>query len=124
MPRYHFTCTVAVQFLPEKSNPQEGMFAFAYTVTIKNEGETPAQLVARHWVITDAHGRVEEVKGLGVVGHQPLLKPGEAFEYTSWAGIATPEGSMRGSYFCVAEDGEKFDAPVAPFMLSMPRTLH
>lgn len=97
---------------------------FAYTLTIRNTGQVAAQLISRHWIITDSDNHVQEVKGLGVVGHQPLLPPGEQFEYTSWAVIATPVGTMRGEYFCVAEDGERFEAPVPEFALHMPRTLH
>ncbi len=96
-----------------------------HTLTIRTyRREVAAQLIARHWIITDSDNHVQEVKGLGVVGHQPLLPPGEQFEYTSWAVIATPVGTMRGAYFCVAEDGERFEAPVAEFALHMPRTLH
>jgi ApaG protein len=124
MPRYQFSCSVATQYLADKSNPTQAEFAFAYTVTIKNDGEVAAQLIARHWIITDTNNHTEEVKGLGVIGHQPLLKPGEAFEYTSWAQIATPEGTMKGRYFCVAEDTEHFEAEVYAFVLSQPRTLH
>ena len=113
-----------MQYLPEESDPERRQYAFAYTLTIRNSGQVPAQLIARHWVITDSDKHEQEVKGLGVVGHQPLLKPGEQFEYTSWAVIATPVGTMRGEYFCVAEDGERFEAPVPEFVLRMPRTLH
>jgi ApaG protein len=119
-----FVCTVKVQYLPEQSEPPDGPFAFAYTVTIRNEGDTAAQLVARHWVITDAAGHVEEVRGLAVVGHQPLLKPGEAFEYTSGTRIATPHGQMRGTYLCVTEDARPFDAEVPAFELVFPGLLH
>ncbi|MEW6100524.1 MAG: Co2+/Mg2+ efflux protein ApaG [Pseudomonadota bacterium] len=122
MTAYQFTCTVHPQYLPEQSDPAQGIYAFAYTVTIRNTGRVAAQLISRHWVITDATGRVEEVKGLGVVGHQPLLKPGEGFEYTSWTRIATPHGTMSGSYFCVAEDGERFEAPIPAFALSADRS--
>jgi ApaG protein len=124
MSQYEFSVSAQVQFLPEESDPERRQYAFAYTLTIRNTGQVPAQLIARHWVITDSDETVQEVKGLGVVGHQPLLKPGEQFEYTSWAVIATPVGTMRGEYFCVAEDGERFDAPVPEFILRMPRTLH
>jgi ApaG protein len=117
MARYHMSCTVVPQYLAEQSNPAEGVFAFAYAVTIRNAGEVPAQVVSRHWFITDSAGKVDEVKGLGVVGHQPLLKPGEAFEYTSWTRLATATGAMRGSYFCVAEDGERFEAQIPEFAL-------
>ena len=124
MPKYEFSVSVRPQFVPEHSNPAEDKFLFAYTVTIRNTGDVTAQLISRHWVITDAHSKIEEVQGLGVVGEQPVLQPGEAFEYTSGCPIATPVGSMRGSYQCVAEDGTRFEAPIAEFMLSMPRTLH
>lgn len=124
MPKYEFSVSVRPQFVPEHSNPDEEKFLFAYTVTIRNTGDVTAQLISRHWVITDAHNKVEEVQGLGVVGEQPVLQPGEAFEYTSGCPIATPVGSMRGSYQCVAEDGTRFEAPIPEFLLSMPRTLH
>ena len=124
MPKYEFSVSVRPQFVPEHSNPEEDKFLFAYTVTIRNTGDVAAQLISRHWFITDANNKVEEVQGLGVVGEQPLLRPGEAFEYTSGCPIATPVGSMRGSYQCVAEDGTRFEAPIPEFVLSMPRTLH
>ena len=124
MPKYEFSVSVRPQFVPEHSNPEEEKFLFAYTVTIRNTGDVAAQLISRHWFITDANNKVEEVQGLGVVGEQPLLRPGEAFEYTSGCPIATPVGSMRGSYQCVAEDGTRFEAPIPEFVLSMPRTLH
>ena len=110
--------------MPEQSDPDARQYAFAYTFTIRNTGQVTAQLISRHWIITDSENQVQEVKGLGVVGNQPLLPPGEKFEYTSWAVIATPVGTMRGFYFCVAEDGERFEAPVPEFVLRMPRTLH
>jgi ApaG protein len=121
MSAYEFSVDVQPRYLPEESDPDEGVFAFAYTVTIRNTGRVAAQLISRHWIITDANGRVEEVKGLGVVGHQPLLKPGEGFEYTSWTRLATPRGTMGGSYFCVAEDGERFEAPIPAFSLAAQR---
>jgi ApaG protein len=124
MPKYEFSVSVRPQFVPEHSKPDEDQFLFAYTVTIRNTGDVAAQLISRHWIITDANNKVEEVQGLGVVGEQPMLRPGEAFEYTSGCPIATPVGSMRGSYQCVAEDGTRFEAPIAEFLLSMPRTLH
>ena len=98
MPKPQFTCQVQVQYLPEQSQPPEGPFAFAYTVNIRNTGNVTAQLVARHWVMTNAEGRQEEVRGLAVVGHQPVLKPGEQFEYSSWTRLDTPHGSMRGTF--------------------------
>ena len=132
MNRYHFECQVQVHYLAEQSDPAHEQHAFAYTVTITNRGAVPAQLISRHWIIVDGRGRSEEVKGLGVVGQQPLLKPGQSFEYTSGAVLRTPLGSMRGSYFCVAEDGTRFDADIAAFALiadddaghSGPRLLH
>ena len=124
MSQYEFSVAAQVQYLPDESDPERRQYACAYTLTIRNSGQVPAQLIARHWVITDSDRHEQEVKGLGVVGHQPLLKPGEQFEYTSWAVIATPVGTMRGEYFCVAEDGERFEAPVPEFVLRMPRTLH
>ena len=124
MSRPEFSCSVKVSYLEEESQPSAGVFAFAYTITIVNSGDVTAQLVARHWVITDALGHTEEVRGLAVVGHQPLLKPGERFEYTSWTRIATPQGTMRGSYYCMTEDARPFEAPVAEFMLARPEQLH
>jgi ApaG protein len=117
-------CRVKTEFLPEQSQLPDGPFAFAYTVTVQNNGDVGAQLVARHWVITDATGHVEEVRGLAVVGHQPLLKPGESFEYTSWTRLATPHGTMSGTFFCMTEDARPFDAPVEPFSLARPGALH
>lgn len=115
--KYQFDCQVQPQALPEESDPHAGVFAFAYTITIQNTGKVPAQLIARHWLITDANGHTEEVKGLGVIGHQPLLEPGEAFEYTSGARLRTPTGLMRGWYFMVAVDGERFDVEIPAFVL-------
>jgi ApaG protein len=124
MSRPEFTCEVRVQYLPEESRPPDGPFAFAYTVTVHNSGDVTAQLVGRQWLITDATGQQQEVRGLAVVGHQPLLKPGERFEYTSWTRIDTPHGSMRGSYFCMTEDARPFEAPVPEFQLVFPGLLH
>ena len=124
MPAYEFTVTVRTQHLPEQSKPDRDQFVFSYTITIKNTGSVPAQLISRHWVITDANNNVQEVSGLGVVGHQPLLKPGEEFEYTSGTQLATPQGSMYGEYFCVAEDGHRFEVPIPEFVLSLPHALH
>ncbi|MFO1269686.1 MAG: Co2+/Mg2+ efflux protein ApaG [Rubrivivax sp.] len=118
-----FTCQVKVQYLPEQSEPPEGPFAFAYTVTVRNSGEVAAQLVARRWIITNAEGREEEVRGLAVVGRQPLLQPGEQFEYTSWTRIDTPHGQMRGTYFCMTEDARPFEAEVPEFQLVYPGLL-
>jgi ApaG protein len=126
MAKYELRVDVQPEFLPDQSAPQEGLYTFAYTITITNTGEVPAQLISRHWLITDGTGMTEEVKGLGVVGHQPLLKPGEAFQYSSGCRLRTPSGTMRGSYFCVAEDGERFDVPIPAFDLADPsaRVLH
>ena len=124
MARPEFTNTVVVRPLPEQSDPAEGVHAFAYTITIRNSGDVTAQLIARHWIITDAEGHVEEVRGLAVVGHQPLLKPGESFEYTSGTRLATKHGQMRGTFFCMTEDARAFDAPVPEFELVFPGLLH
>jgi len=124
MSRPAFTVSVKVSYLAEQSQPEQSVWAFAYTVSIVNSGDITAQLVARHWVITDAAGRTEEVRGLAVVGHQPLLKPGESFEYTSWTRIATPQGSMRGTFFCMTEEARPFEAPIDEFMLARPEHLH
>ena len=124
MARPEFTNTVVVRPLPEQSDPAKGQHAFAYTVTIRNTGDVTAQLIARHWIITDGEGRSEEVRGLAVVGHQPLLKPGESFEYSSWTRIATPHGSMHGTFFCMTEDARPFDSPVPEFALAAASTLH
>jgi ApaG protein len=117
MAKYQFRVTVVPQFLPEQSSPEQGLYSFAYTITIANSGEIAAQLISRHWIITNALGQIEEVKGLGVVGHQPLLKPGESFEYTSGCRLRTATGTMQGSYFCVAEDGERFEVEIPAFTL-------
>ncbi|MBS0301919.1 Co2+/Mg2+ efflux protein ApaG [Ottowia sp.] len=129
MAQYQFSVSVQTQFLPDQSEPGEPMYAFAYIITVRNTGEVAAQLIARHWIIQDARGHTEEVKGLGVVGQQPLLQPGEAFQYTSGCRLRTSSGTMHGSYFCVAEDGTRFEAPIALFVLDAsgaeaPRTLH
>lgn len=124
MAKPEFTCEVRVQYMPEQSSPPDGPYAFAYTVVIRNSGDVTAQLIGRHWVITDAAEQVEEVRGLAVVGHQPLLKPGESFEYTSWTRVATPHGRMRGTFFCMTEDARAFDAPVPEFQLVYPGLLH
>ena len=124
MPRPEFTCAVAVRHLPEQSNTEAGQYAFAYTVTIRNSGDITGQLIARHWIITDANGHTDEVRGRAVVGHQPLLKPGETFEYTSGTRLATPHGTMRGTFFCMTEDAYPFDAPIAEFGLTLASALH
>ena len=115
---------VVTTFIPEQSEIENQRFVFAYTITIHNGGSEAAKLLNRHWLITDANGKTQEVRGEGVVGEQPYLKPGESYQYTSGTMIETPVGSMEGSYQMVDEDGEHFDAPVAPFTLAIPRTLH
>jgi len=124
MAKYQFSVSVRPQFMPDHSQPDEQSFMFAYTVTIRNTGEAPAQLISRHWIITDANAKIEEVKGLGVVGEQPTLQPGQTFEYTSGCPLATPVGSMSGTYHCVGDDGTRFEATIPEFVLSMPRSLH
>jgi ApaG protein len=116
--------TFRPSYWPERSSPESGQFAFMYTVEIANLGKEPAQLRSRHWIITDANGRTEEVRGLGVVGKQPRLEPGERFEYTSWAMLRTPFGTMRGSYFMVRPNGQGFEAKVAESALTQPNALH
>jgi ApaG protein len=122
--RYEMTVTPVAAFLAEQSDPAKNQYVFTYTITITNTGDVAAKLVSRHWIITDADHKVQEVKGLGVVGQQPLLKPGESFEYTSGASIPTAVGTMHGSYQMMAADGMAFDAPIPLFTLSVPRTLH
>ncbi|MDO9161412.1 MAG: Co2+/Mg2+ efflux protein ApaG [Methylococcaceae bacterium] len=112
------------QFIPEQSAPDEDRYVFAYTITITNTGELPAKLLARHWLITDANGKTQEVRGDGVVGEHPYLKPGESFRYTSGAVIQTPVGTMQGSYTMRSDDGDDFDTSIPRFTLSIPRTLH
>ena len=124
MAAYEFTVSVRTQYLADQSDPDRSNYVFAYAITIKNTGQVAAQLISLHWIITDAKNHVEEVRGLGVVGHQPLLQPGEQFEYTSGTSLATPQGSMTGEFFCVANDGEQFVSKVPEFVLSLPRTLH
>lgn len=124
MAAYELTVSVRTQYLDDQSDPNRSKYVFAYAITIKNTGQIAAQLISRHWVITDANNHIEEVRGLGVVGQQPLLQPGEQFEYTSGCTLKTPQGSMVGEYFCVAEDGEQFAAKIPEFVLSLPRTLH
>jgi ApaG protein len=122
--KYHISISVNTAYLAEQSDPSSERYVFAYTITIANTGTVAAQLISRHWIITDAENVTQEVKGLGVVGEQPLLRPGESFEYTSGTAMATPVGTMRGTYQMVAEDGNKFDAEIPVFTLSMPRVLH
>ena len=115
---------VDTSYLEEQSDPKERRFVFSYTITIRNEGSVPARLLTRHWIITDSNGKVQEVRGEGVVGEQPYLKPGQGFRYSSGAVLETPVGAMEGSYQMVADDGEQFDAPIAAFRLAMPGLLH
>jgi ApaG protein len=122
--KHDITVSARTVFIPDQSNVQGARYVFAYTITITNTGTVPAQLVSRHWIITDSNNQVQEVRGLGVIGEQPLIRPNESFEYTSGTAIATPVGTMRGSYQMVAEDGVQFDAPIPEFTLSMPRVLH
>lgn len=122
--KYDIKVTARTTYIPEQSDEQSGRYVFAYTMTITNVGTAAAQLISRHWIITDSENRVQEVRGLGVVGEQPLLRRDESFEYTSGTAIATPVGTMTGSYQMVAEDGYRFDAPIPPFTLSVPRVLH
>ena len=117
MPTYQFHVEVQPEFLPEQSVPAHSRYGFAYTITVLNTGQVAAQLVSRHWIIVDGRGHTEEVRGLGVVGQQPLLQPGEAFQYTSGCQLRTPSGTMHGSYFCVAEDGERFEVAIPLFVL-------
>ncbi len=124
MKTLEFSVTVTPRYLPDHSDPDQQQYVFAYTIRITNTGEAPAQLISRHWTITDGEQKVQEVRGLGVVGKQPLLRPGETFEYTSGCPLATPVGSMRGTYHCVGEDGTPFETTIPEFVLSMPRTLH
>jgi ApaG protein len=124
MSRPEFTCTVTVRPLPEQTEPEQDRYGYAYTVTIRNTGDIAAQLIARHWRIVDSQGREQEVRGLAVVGHQPLLKPDEQFEYTSWALIETPQGTMKGTFFCITEDAHWFDTPIPEFALADAAALH
>jgi ApaG protein len=116
--------TVKSEYIPERSSMSSRQFAFAYTVRIENQGEETAQLRSRHWIITDGNGSVQEVRGDGVVGAQPVLRPGENFEYTSWCVLATPSGTMRGTYQMVTDRGQTFAADIAPFRLSLPQSLN
>ena len=122
--KYGVAVSAIPQYIAEQSDPANDHYVFAYTMTIENVGTVPAQLVSRHWIITDANNEIQEVRGLGVVGHQPLLKPGEAFEYNSGCVLATPIGTMKGTYQMVGEDGTRFDAEIPEFVLAIPRILH
>jgi ApaG protein len=115
---------VETSYLEEQSDPRDKRFVFSYTITIRNEGKMPARLLTRHWIITDANGNVKETRGDGVVGEQPYLKPGQGFRYSSGAIIETPVGTMQGSYQMMGDDGQPFDAPIAPFRLAMPGVLN
>lgn len=121
---YNITIAVRTRYLAEQSQPAQQRFVFSYTITLRNAGALPARLLSRHWVITDADGKIEEVRGEGVVGEQPWLRPGEGYEYTSGAVLTTSVGTMAGSYQMLADDGTRFDAPIPSFVLSVPRTLH
>ena len=121
---YDIAVSAVPQYLADQSDENAGRFVFAYTIRITNTGAVPAQLVSRHWIITDAENQVQEVRGMGVVGEQPTLKPGDTFEYSSGSSIPTAVGTMRGTYQMIAEDGTRFEAPIAEFTLSVPRVLH
>ncbi len=121
---YDISVKARTTFIADQSDPANDRYVFAYTITIANTGSAAAQLISRHWIITDATDKVQEVRGKGVVGEQPHLRPGESFEYTSGSAIATPVGTMRGSYQMVADDGTSFDVAIPEFTLSMPRVLH
>ena len=123
-PVYAFDIEITTRFLDDQSRPDDDRYVFAYTISIRNTGDMPARLLDRHWIITDANGRVEEVRGEGVVGEQPHLRPGERFEYTSGAVLETSVGTMQGSYGMLADDGTRFEAPIPAFTLAVPRTLH
>ncbi|MCB1758992.1 MAG: Co2+/Mg2+ efflux protein ApaG [Gammaproteobacteria bacterium] len=115
---------VTTSYVESQSAPEHNLFVFAYSISIRNTGSSAARLLNRHWIITDANGKVQEVVGEGVVGEQPLLQPGEEFQYTSGTTLETPVGSMQGSYQMRAENGDHFDAPIAPFTLATPGTLN
>ena len=123
-PRYQIDVSVTTQYLAGQSQPEQSRYAFAYTVTIRNRGQEPAKLLSRHWIITDGDGRVQEVRGAGVVGQQPHLAPGASHTYSSGTVMATPVGTMQGSYQMLADDGKRFDAEIAPFRLAVPGALH
>ena len=122
--KYYIKVEPSPQFLADQSDPENGRYLFAYTITIVNVGDIPAQLVSRHWIITDGNNEVQEVRGLGVVGKQPMLRPGESFRYTSGTSLTTPIGTMKGTYQMVAEDGTHFDAEIPEFVLAAPHALH
>ncbi len=122
--KYEVAVSAVPQYIAEQSDPANDSYVFAYAITIENVGTVPAQLIARHWIITDAAGEVQEVRGLGVVGRQPLLQPGEKFEYSSGCQLDTPVGTMRGTYQMTAVDGKQFEATIPEFTLAVPRVLH
>lgn len=122
--RYHITVAPRANHLPEQSDAAAGRYAFSYTITITNTGAVAAQLVSRHWIITDADGTVREVRGPGVVGEQPTLEPGQSFTYTSACPLETPFGTMHGTYQMVTTSGERFDAEIAPFSLGEPHAIN
>ena len=122
--KYRIEVSPMPQFIPDQSDPDNDRYIFAYTITIRNIGSVPAQLVSRHWIITDGNNEIQEVRGLGVVGEQPLLQPGESFQYTSGSSLTTPIGTMKGTYQMVAEDGTHFEAEIPEFVLATPRALH
>ncbi|WP_341677889.1 Co2+/Mg2+ efflux protein ApaG [Niveibacterium sp. SC-1] len=124
VPGRNILVLAVAQFISEQSDPDAGRYVFTYRVTIRNEGETPAQLINRHWIITDASGQVQEVRGRGVIGEQPRLEPGEAFEYTSGCVLETPVGTMHGTYQMRTDEGEQFDAVIPEFVLAAPSQLH
>ena len=121
---YNTQVDVETNFIEEQSDPGQQRYVFSYTITIRNEGSVPAKLLTRHWIITNADGKVQEVEGEGVVGEQPHLKPGDGFRYTSGTVLETPVGSMQGTYHMIADDGVEFEAKIPPFTLAMPHTLH
>lgn len=122
--KHEITITTRTTYVPEQSDTERGRYVFAYTITLKNTGTVAAQLISRHWIITDANNKLQEVRGLGVVGEQPSLKPDQSFEYTSGTALATPVGTMRGTYQMVGDDGLQFEATIPEFTLSIPRVLH
>ncbi|MFP6863765.1 Co2+/Mg2+ efflux protein ApaG [Pseudomonas sp.] len=122
--RYNIDVSVVTRYLPEQSQPEQNRFAFAYTVTVSNNGELPAKLLSRHWVITDGDGRVQEVRGAGVIGQQPLIEAGASHTYSSGTVMTTRVGIMQGSYQMLADDGKRFDALIASFRLAVPGSLH
>jgi len=123
-PRYQIDVSVTTRYLAAQSQPEQSRYAFSYTVTIVNNGELPAQLLSRHWIITDGDGRVQEVRGAGVIGQQPHIEPGASHTYSSGTVMTTQVGTMQGSYQMLAEDGKRFDATIAPFRLAVPGALH